>query len=198
LREIPGIDACISLAQSAIEYVVSVFSPPRGVHRGDVAVKAEMVTLTDQYRDGATGIQTTLGHAFDLLDHTSALDSLEASKKLHASIIKAAHELGEAALQEDEREKRAEHERQALEDQEARKAAEAVRAIDNLSGASNGETQSIINKLSGPFAISIEQAISLARDAERREVEQLERHTTEARINSITVPEKPTSSTLAA
>ena len=91
-----------------------------------------------------------------------------------------------------------------MDEHEARKAAEVVRAIDNLSGASNGETQAIINKLSGPFALSIEQAISLARDAERREIEQsdlatrLDRHVIESRINSITVPLSSSDSSLAA
>jgi hypothetical protein len=198
------VDVCLVLAEKALNYVVLILRPPRELPRGRETVALETPSLNNQHRDYGSPSQEALGNTHHLLKDKLISDSLEASKKLHASIIKASHELGEAALQEDEREKRAELERRALDEHEARKAAEVVRAIDNLSGASNGETQAIINKLSGPFALSIEQAISLARDAERREIEQsdlatrLDRHVIESRINSITVPLSSSDSSLAA
>ncbi len=204
LRRVPGVDVCIVLAEKALNYVVLILRPPREVPRGREGVAAETPSFDNQHRDYGAPSQEALGNTLHLLNDKLVSDSLEASKKLHASIIKASHELGEAALKEDEQDKRAELERRALDEHEARKAAEVVRAIDNLSGAPNGETQAIINKLSGPFALSIEQAISLARDAERREVEQhdlqtqLDRPTIEARIKSITVPLSFSDSSLAA
>lgn len=204
LRRVPGVDVCIVLAEKAVNYAVLILRPPREVPRGREGIAAETLSVDNQHRDYGTPSQEALGSTLHPLKDKLVSDSLEASKKLHASIIKASHELGEAALQEDEREKRADIERRVLDEHEARRAAEVVRAIDNLSGAPNGETQAIINKLSGPFALSIEQAISLARDAERREAErndlqtQLDRPAIEARINSITVPLSSSDSSLAA
>lgn len=204
LRRIPGVDVCLVLAEKALNYVVSILRPPREALGGRQVVAAEMPSLDNQHRDYGTPSQYGLANTQHLLKDKLVSDSLEASKKLHASIIKASHELGEAARQEEEQDKQAELKRRALDEHEARRAAEVVRAIDNLSGAPNGETQAIINKLSGPFALSIEQAISLARDAERREAEQndlrtqLDRQAIEVRINSITVPLSSGDSILAA
>ncbi len=184
LQRSPAVEACLLFAGKALAFCVSLLKPSsEALHRARTG-REERTPSPKEDRAPIELNYSVPAQALLHLDKGSLLDTLDGSQKLHAAIIKAAHDLGEAARREDEREQRADVEQRTLEEHEARKAAETVRAIDNLSGKSNGETQSILNKLTGPFALSIDEAIRLARDAEHRE---LERETVETRIASVSL-----------
>jgi len=98
----------------------------------------------------------------------NAIDTLYDSLKTLAKGQRAAQQLAEAALEAENEEKKKNRDRAERERREQSEARDKVRAIDALNGSSNGETPSISAKIGGAF-FSVEEAIRMARDAERRE-----------------------------
>jgi hypothetical protein len=174
LRGLPGVQTTIGCLKIAAEFVVKLLYPERPAQ---TAVRHQEVPRSDNTLHTAP-VQLTRSPdsaTFAILKLKILDDPLESSARFHAALIEAARELGEAAQRRDDKEKKEAEARMAEEDRLERLAAETVRLIDNLSGTSNGETQSIIQKLSGPFAISGDHAIRLAREAEQRELSALKR-----------------------
>jgi hypothetical protein len=170
LRRIPGVEACIAGAARAIEFVTALFAPPRELPKLERALNRPDSNRSAEESPSTRQLDNTATPAIIELEVKPWVDPLEGSKQFHAAIVKAAHELGERAQREHEKKKKEARARLDLEQGQARKAEELVRQIDQLSGAANGETQAIISKLRGPFAISLDEALRLALEAEKREL----------------------------
>lgn len=174
LRSLPGVHTAIECFEMVAEVVSNFLNPERSTQ---TAVRYHEVPREDITQQAVpqhliTGPDSAV---IALLKLRTLDDPLASSARFHAALVEAARELGEAAQRRDDQEKKESEARVMEEERLERLAAEAVRSIDNLSGTPNGETQSIIQKLTGPFAISIDQAIRLAREAEQHELSELQR-----------------------
>jgi hypothetical protein len=172
LRRLPGVEAALAVIEQSLNYISKIFTRTQEHHAAVQHDRAESGAPVGENTNHTAFTNHPTSSFLTFLDKNPSYDPLAASKNFHAGIIEAAKSLGDAAQESDEKEKQEDKERLAIEEQRTHAAAETVRMIDSMSGAPNGETQFIIQKLSGPFALSLDQAIRLARDAEGREVAQ--------------------------